>query len=101
MASFQISLKSTVENTSDAPIRSVVMSVRRNHNLRYEVFERLNRGSMALNEQELRNCVYRGPFCDLLAKLESDMSWRHVKGGSSPTRVCRARNNPPVLRFRQ
>jgi hypothetical protein len=68
----------------DAPIRTVAIDAGRNHHLRYEVFERLNRGSMALNEQELRNCVYRGPFCDLLAKLETDSSWRKVKGGDKP-----------------
>jgi hypothetical protein len=68
----------------DAPIRSVVIDAGGNLNLRYEVFERLNRGSMALNEQELRNCVYRGPFCDLLATLETTTAWRRVKGGATP-----------------
>src|SRR5262249_12535734 len=52
--------------------------------LRYEIFERLNRGAMTLNEQELRNCVYRGPFNDLLAELESDPAWRKVKGSDTP-----------------
>ncbi len=65
----------------DATIRTIVIDAGHNHNLRYEVFERLNRGSMALNEQELRNCVYRGPFCDLLAQLEKEPEWRRVKGG--------------------
>ena len=51
----------------DNPIRSVVIDAGSNTELRYEIFERLNRGSMALNEQELRNCVFRGAFNDLLA----------------------------------
>jgi hypothetical protein len=68
----------------DATIRTIVIDAGHNHNLRYEVFERLNRGSMPLNEQELRNCVYRGPFCDLLAELENDPTWRKVKGGDKP-----------------
>jgi hypothetical protein len=68
---------------SDATIRSVVIDARSNADLRYEVFERLNRGSMALNEQELRNCVYRGPFNDLVGELETDPSWRKVKGGAN------------------
>ena len=50
------------EKILDTPIRSIVIDAAKNTGLRYEVFERLNRGSMALNEQELRNCVYRGPF---------------------------------------
>jgi len=62
----------------DAPIRSIVIDAGNNQNLRYEVFERLNRGAMGLNEQELRNCVYRGSFCDVLAKLELDKTWRRI-----------------------
>lgn len=68
----------------DATIRTIVIDAGQNHNLRYEIFERLNRGSIALNEQELRNCVYRGPFNDLLAELEEDDSWRKVKGDEKP-----------------
>ncbi|MBA3945104.1 MAG: DUF262 domain-containing protein, partial [Herpetosiphonaceae bacterium] len=72
------------EKILDAPIRSIVIDAGGNQKLRYEVFERLNRGSMALNEQELRNCAYRGPFCNLLAELEQEQSWRRVKGGDKP-----------------
>ncbi len=68
----------------DAPIRSIVIDAGKNQNLRFEVFERLNRGAMGLNEQELRNCVYRGPFCDLLAEMEKDPYWRKIKGGDKP-----------------
>jgi hypothetical protein len=66
------------------PIRTIEIDAAGNTELRYEVFERLNRGSMALNEQELRNCVYRGPFNNLLAELEKDPYWRKVKGGDAP-----------------
>jgi len=72
------------EKILDAPIRSIVIDSAGNTELRYEVFERLNRGSMVLNEQELRNCVYRGPFNDLLAELEKENYWRKVKGGIVP-----------------
>jgi hypothetical protein len=68
----------------DAPIRSIVIDAGKNQNLRYEVFERLNRGSMGLNEQELRNCVYRGQFCDLLADLEKEIVWRRIRGSEKP-----------------
>lgn len=81
----------------DATIRTVVIDAGRNHNLRYEVFERLNRGSMPLNEQELRNCVYRGLFCDLLAELENDSFWRKVKGGDKPE--SRFLEREMILRF--
>lgn len=72
------------EKILDAPIRSIVIDSGTNLDLRYEIFERLNRGAMALNEQEIRNCVYRGAFCDLLVQLEKDANWRRVKGNNSP-----------------
>lgn len=68
----------------DCTIRTVVVDTGSNTNLRYEVFERLNRGSVALNEQELRNCVYRGPFNDLLTRLEASSEWRNVRGTREP-----------------
>lgn len=85
------------EKILDEPIRTIVIDAAGNTELRYEIFERLNRGSMALNEQELRNCVYRGPFNDLLAELEKDPNWRKVKGGSDPE--WRFREREMILRF--
>jgi hypothetical protein len=37
--------------------------------VKFEIFERLNSGSVTLNAQELRNCVYRGNFNDVLRQL--------------------------------
>jgi hypothetical protein len=68
-----------------------------NTELRYEVFERLSRGSMTLNEQDLRNCVYRSPFNDLLAELERDFYWRKAKGGEEPE--GRFKEREVILRF--
>jgi Protein of unknown function DUF262/HNH endonuclease len=81
----------------DAPIRSIVIDTGTDQNLRFEIFERLNRGSMALNEQELRNCAYRGPFCDLLEELEKDATWRKLKGGDKPE--PRFKEREMILRF--
>ncbi len=85
------------EKILGAKIRSIVIDTGDNTNLRYEVFERLNRGSMQLNEQELRNCVYRGPFNDLLTELERDKDWRKVKGGDTPE--SRFKEREMILRF--
>ena len=81
----------------DAPIHCVSISMGERNDLKYEIFERLNRGSMSLNEQEVRNCVNRGPFNDLLATLENDIAWRRVKGGSSPE--PRFKEREMILRF--
>ncbi len=89
--------KQQQEKILDTPIRSIVIDAGVNTELRYEVFERLNRGSMTLNEQELRNCVYRGPFNDLLAELEQDTYWRKSKGGDGPE--GRFKEREMILRF--
>ena len=81
----------------ESQIRSVVIETGESDQMRFEVFERLNRGAMALNEQEIRNCVYRGAFCDLLATLEKDQAWRKVKGGSVPE--PRFAEREMILRF--
>jgi hypothetical protein len=85
------------EKILDSPIRSIVIDAAKNMGLRYEIFERLNRGSMQLNEQEIRNCVSRGPFNDLLAELEKDPTWRKVKGGTEPD--GRFKEREMILRF--
>jgi hypothetical protein len=37
--------------------------------IRLQVFDRLNTGGTALNPQELRNCVFRGKFNELIVEL--------------------------------
>ena len=37
--------------------------------LKCEIFARLNQGAVSLNPQELRNCIYRGTFNNLLEEL--------------------------------
>ena len=44
--------------------------------VKYDIFERLNSGSVKLEAQELRNAVSRGPFNDLLKELAEDINFR-------------------------
>ncbi len=54
-------------------ILRIIMIFKESHSdIKYEIFMRLNRGSIHLNEQELRNCLYRGPFNDLLHELRRE-----------------------------
>jgi hypothetical protein len=39
--------------------------------IKYDIFERLNSGSVKLEAQELRNAVSRGPFNDLIKDLSA------------------------------
>jgi hypothetical protein len=37
--------------------------------MRYELFNRLNTGGSPLSEQEIRNCVFRGDFNQMINQL--------------------------------
>jgi len=63
----------------------------------YHIFERLNTGGTALSAQEVRNCVYHGPFNDLLVELNEDKIWRRIFGSDLPDR--RMRDTELILRF--
>ena len=61
----------------------------------YRVFERLNTGGTALAPQEIRSCVYRGPFNDLLQTLNEVEEWRRIYGPVS----ARRKDQELILRF--
>jgi hypothetical protein len=44
--------------------------------VKYDIFERLNTGSVKLEPQELRNAVSRGPFNDLIKELAKNKYFR-------------------------
>ncbi|MDI6775933.1 MAG: DUF262 domain-containing protein [Syntrophales bacterium] len=66
-------------------------------NLKFEIFERLNTGAVSLNDQELRNCIYRGPYNDLLKELSQDIDFLNLLGLKSYEK--RMRDIELVLRF--
>ena len=66
-------------------------------NLRFDIFERLNTGAVPLNDQELRNCIYRGPYNDLLVELSEDPDYMWLMGFKGPEK--RFKDVEYVLRF--
>jgi hypothetical protein len=88
------SLKKLIENYS---VRTVTFKKESDPNLRFEIFERLNTGAMPLNAQELRNCIYRGEYNELLIDLSSDHDYMFIMGLQGPER--RMRDVEYVLRF--
>jgi len=46
----------------------------------YHIFERLNTGGTPLKSQEIRNCVYRGDFVNVLRDLNTNKDWRNILG---------------------
>lgn len=51
------------------PLRVVTLLKDSHPKVKYEMFERLNRGSVSLNDQEIRNCVYRGKYMDSIKSM--------------------------------
>lgn len=64
----------------ECPIRTVTFKKSSQAELKFNVFERLNTGAMALNDQELRNCIYRGKYNVLLRELASDPDFKAIIG---------------------
>ena len=70
-------VKSAIE---DYPIRVITFLGNSDPELKFNVFERLNTGSVALNAQELRNCIYRGKYNELLKELAADSEFKSLLG---------------------
>ena len=45
-------------------------------NIKFAAFQRINTGSVVLNQQEIRNCIYQGNFNKLLLELNKNNNWR-------------------------
>ncbi len=94
---FQELDKPTQKLARDSSIRTIIFKKESDNNLRFEIFERLNTGAVPLNRQELRNCVYRGPYNKLLISLSSDSDYMFLMGLKGPE--MRMRDVEYVLRF--
>jgi len=53
----------------------------------YQIFERINTGGQTLKPQEIRNCVYQGPFNSLLIELNKNEDWRFLYGKDEDKRM--------------
>jgi hypothetical protein len=78
-------------------IRTITFTKESDSNLKFEIFERLNTGSVSLNDQELRNCIFRGPYNELLRELSVDKDFTYLLGLDEPER--RMKDVELVLRF--
>lgn len=52
--------------------------------IKYDIFMRLNTGAVKLNEQELRNCLYRGSLNTLLKSLSKNQKFLKIMGLKAP-----------------
>lgn len=88
------------EKISECKIRTITFLKESNPDLKFEIFNRLNSGSVALNAQELRNCVYRGSYNDLLRDLSHDKGFVNLMEFNKERKPDkRMRDVEHVLRF--
>jgi hypothetical protein len=58
------------------PIRVTTLNDKSDLKVRFDLFERLNTGGVRLQPQEIRNCIYRGPFNQLLKSLAQSAEFK-------------------------
>lgn len=78
-------------------IRVIKFKKESDNDLQFEIFARLNTGSVPLNDQELRNCVYRGKLNDILKELSQDKDFKYLLDIETPDK--RMKDRELVLRF--
>lgn len=59
-------------------LRLTALSDKSDPEVRFDVFERLNRGGVALTAQEVRACVHAGKFIDLLDELSENSEFKKL-----------------------
>ncbi|MFG7349586.1 DUF262 domain-containing protein [Shewanella oncorhynchi] len=63
---------------------TVVDDIDFNPSIVHELFYRINTGGVPLTNQEVRNCVYSGPFNGMLHELNEYEAWRILLGDPRP-----------------
>lgn len=69
--------KSLQRRLSLKPLSAVCIE-KDSQNLKYEIFSRLNLGAVKLRDQEVRNCIYRGRFNDMLKEIANTNAYLPV-----------------------
>ena len=62
-------LEKAIQRRLNYQTLSTVCIEKDSQNLKYEIFSRLNLGAVKLRDQEVRNCIYRGSFNDMLKEI--------------------------------
>lgn len=60
------------------PLKVTTLSDKSDLKVRFDLFERLNTGGIKLTDQEIRSCVFRGRFNDLIGELAKNTNFKKV-----------------------
>lgn len=78
-------------------LRLIIIEKDSDPDVKFEVFERLNLGAEKLNDQEVRNCVYRGNYNELLRSLTQNEFLLRILQSKEPH--SRMADRQLILRF--
>lgn len=81
----------------DTNLKVILLKADTPRDMKYVLFTRLNLGSVSLNNQELRNCLYRGPYNTLIAMLSESRTFLDLWGRNASDN--RMRHRELLLRF--
>jgi Protein of unknown function DUF262/HNH endonuclease len=74
----QIEDRAIKHKIKNASIETIIIKNSSHEDLKFAIFERLNTGSVKLNEDELRNSIYRGAYIKLLDDLDKDPTFHSL-----------------------
>ncbi len=91
-------LPQDLQNMIDSYRIRVVKLLKESHpEIKFDIFERLNRGSVKLSDQEIRNCIFHGTFNTMLKKVRSNQDFLDLQNLDETHK--RMRDAERVLRF--
>lgn len=79
-------------------VKVTTLSDKSDLDVRFDLFERLNKGGVNLTPQEIRSCVYKGGFNNFLKKMSCDENYNHCVH-LSETQETDGTREELVLRF--
>lgn len=65
--------------------------------VKFNIFDRINRGGTSLNNQEMRNALYQGRSTELINKLSQEQAFKKATANSIPSK--RMKDRYIILRF--
>ena len=89
--------KESQRKIKKATLRIIEVRKESDQDVKFEIFERLNTGSVKLNDMELRNCSYRGRYNDFLKELSENRDFQFLLGLKEPHN--RMQDRELILRF--
>ncbi|MFD2179516.1 DUF262 domain-containing protein [Veronia pacifica] len=89
-----------IRRLEERSIRCLRIDSTADNQVKYDIFERLNSGSVKLEPQELRNATCRGPFRDLIKKLSKNKNFINlINFKEDSARSVKMEDQELVLRY--